>query len=186
MNLFGRKRIYLDHASTTPINKAVLSAMNEVYQGSYYNPGALYQEGVLASKKIIESRKLVAKLLGATSEHIIFTRGGTESDNLAIVGVVHKFKEQKGNAQIVPHVIVSEIEHSAVFEVVKKLEASKQIDLTVVSVSGEGIVNVSEIKKALRPETVLVSVMYVNNEIGTIQQIREIAKDIRDDKKGSR
>lgn len=171
------KRIYLDYAATTPLDTAVFRVMSNVYKNNYYNPGGLYTEGVSAAAKIVECRKSVAKLLGTTSDHIIFTRGGTESDNLAIMGVIEKYEEE--NFQGIPHVIVSEIEHSAVLETVIRLEQKGEIELSIIPVDAGGIVNVDEIKKALKPETILVSIMYVNNEIGTIQPIREVAKLIR-------
>lgn len=167
-----KKTIYLDHASTTLIDPQVLSVMNEVYEKNYFNPGALYAGGVLVAQKILECRKSVAKLLGTTSDHIVFTRGGTESCNMAILGILSQKKE-------ISHVITSEIEHAAVLETLKDLEKNKKIELTVVPVDEDGVVIVDEIKKALRQETILVSIMYVNNEIGTIQPIKEIAKLLR-------
>ena len=175
MNFFRKKRIYLDYAATTPLDSRVFAEMKKVYEDGYFNPGALYKEGVLAAQKIAEARRSVAAHLGTTSDHIIFSRGGTESDNLAITGVIQKFKEN--NPEKIPHVIVSEIEHSAVLETVKSF--GKEIELSIVSVDEEGVVDMVELKKMLRPETVLISVMYVNNEIGTIQPIKEIAKLVR-------
>lgn len=173
------KRIYMDHASTTPIDGQVLCVMNEVYQNNYFNPGGLYKDGVSTDRIIFDSRKSVAKLLGTTSDHIIFTRGGTESCNLAIMGVIENSSHEK------PHVITSVIEHSAVLETLKNLEKKNKIELSLIPVDDQGIVMVDEIKKALRPETILVAVMYVNNEIGTVQPIKEIAKLIRWHKKNS-
>lgn len=172
-----KKRIYLDHAATTPLDKDVLCVMNEVYNNNYFNPGGLYLEGVLAAQKITECRKSVANLLGTTSNHIVFTRGGTESNNMAILGVLEKYFQN--NSHKVPHVIVSSIEHVAVLETVKFLEKTGKITLSLVSVDEQGIVDVKEFKKLLRTETVLVSIMYVNNEIGSIQSIKEITKLIR-------
>lgn len=167
----------MDHASTTPIDPAVLSDMRKIYENGYYNPGGLYKESVAAAQEVSESRKVVAKLLGTTSSHIVFTRGGTEGCNLAILGVVGKFKKE--NPGRIPHVIVSKIEHAAVLECVKSLEKNGEIEASYVSVDKEGILDIDELKDSLRPETILVSVMYVNNEIGTIQPIRDIAKLIR-------
>lgn len=194
MDWFGKnKRIYLDYAATTPIHKDVLSAMNHFYKKGYVNPGGIYQEGVLAAKKISECRRSVANLIGTTSDHVIFTRGGTESNNMAVAGVLTMittvqskpllagstahllFKEEK----VLPHVIISAIEHAAVLECVKDLQQSGIISLSLVPVNEQGIIDIKELKKLLRPETVLVSIMYVNNEIGTIQPIKEIAKLIR-------
>lgn len=171
----------MDHAATTPLDEDVLRAMNQVYTNNYFNPGAIYSEGGVTQRIIAESRKTVAALLGTTSDHIVFTRGGTESNNMAIMGCLPLFiggvPREAGVG--VAHVITSEIEHPAVLETLKDLEAKKQIELTIVSVDEQGIVIVDEIKKALRPETVLVSIMYVNNEIGTIQPIKEITKLVR-------
>ena len=91
--LNSNKRIYLDHAATTPIDRRVLRAMNSCYEHNYFNPGGLYKNAVDASRMILESRKSVAKLLGTTSEHVVFTRGGTESNNLGILGVINRFQE---------------------------------------------------------------------------------------------
>ncbi len=161
---------------------SVFSAMETVYKNNYFNPGGLYQEAVVTNGIVSESRKSVAKLLGTNSEHVIFTRGGTESNNMAVLGVLTRFAAQTTLSTIVervPHVITSEIEHPAVLETLKDLEAKKQIELSIIPVDEQGIVIVDEIKKALRSETVLVSIMYVNNEIGTIQPIKEITKLVR-------
>jgi cysteine desulfurase len=180
-NFLKQETIYLDYAATTPIDIKVLSAMNRVYQNNYFNPGALYASGVVTAQMIQESRKKVAKELGTTSDHVIFTRGGTESCNMGIMGSLTNLTpnpspERRGE---LPHVITSAIEHAAVLETLKDLEAKKQIELSIIPVDEQGIVIVENLKKALRPETVLVSVMYVNNEIGTVQPIKEITKLVR-------
>lgn len=167
----------MDHAATTPLDPRVFSIMADVYRHGYFNPGSLYADGVATAKKVSESRKQVAALLGTTADHVVFTRGGTESDNLAMIGIVKKFLNHNPNT--VPHIIVSEIEHPAILETAKDLEIKKQITLSIIPVDRDGIIIVDEIKKALRPETILVSIMYVNNEIGTIQPIREITKLVR-------
>ncbi|MDB4984350.1 MAG: aminotransferase, class superfamily, partial [Patescibacteria group bacterium] len=123
------------------------------------------------------SRKSVAKLLGTTSEHVVFTRGGTESNNIGVLGVIEKYKSE--NPEKVPHIIISEIEHAAVLETAKYLESQNKISLSIAPVDAEGIVDMKELKKLLCIETVLVSIMYVNNEIGTIQPIKEITKLVR-------
>jgi cysteine desulfurase len=164
----------MDHAATTLLDGRVLSVMKKVFYRNYFNPGALYREGVMTDQLIDRSRMSVAKLLGTTSDHVIFTRGGTESCNMAILGVLGQ--PNKGN---LPHVITSAIEHAAVLESLKELERTQKIELSIIPVNSEGVVIVDEIKKALRPETVLVTIMYVNNEIGTIQPIKEIVKLVR-------
>ncbi len=182
------RRIYLDYAATTPLDAGVFRAMKKIYQKNYFNPGGLYREGIAAWQLVNESRRSVAKLLGTTSEHVIFTRGGTESCNLAILGGLSTLLTRPPAASTLstgmergklPHVITTNIEHAAVLETLTSLEKEKKIDLTIVPVHADGIVDVDDIKKALQPETVLVSVMYVNNEIGTIQPIKEIVKLVR-------
>lgn len=175
----------MDHAATTPINADILRAMNEVYKNNYFNPGGLYAEGVVTDRKVSECRKSVANLLGTTSDHVVFTRGGTESNNMAILGVLENLTQSPDGAhpllqgEGLPHVIVSAIEHAAVLETVQYFQRQHKIELSVIPVTPDGIIDIDELKKSLRLETVLVSVMYVNNEIGTIQPIREIAKLIR-------
>lgn len=190
MSWFGPdKRIYLDHAATTPVDAGVLAAMAEVYRSGYFNPGGLYAEGVSAAKKLSECRKAVAGLIGTTGEHVVFTRGGTESNNMAVLGVFSVIATPQSRSMTrepaplgkgsIPHVVVSAIEHAAVLECARALERSGTISLSVVPVDGQGVVDMKELKKMLRPETVLVSIMYVNNEIGTVQPVREIAKLVR-------
>lgn len=166
--------------------------MANVYKNGYFNPGGLYADGVVAAKRVSESRKEVAKLIGTTSDHVIFTRGGTESCNLAVLGILRKLQTPpsssrpsdatsplQGEDSALPHVIVSAIEHAAVLETVKDLEKKGEIELSISPVNSDGFVDMDELKKLLKPTTVLVSVMYVNNEIGTVQPIKEIAKLLR-------
>ncbi|MDR3519452.1 MAG: cysteine desulfurase family protein [Candidatus Pacebacteria bacterium] len=152
-----RKYIYLDHAS---------SALSE-----YANPGAIHELGVQEKNKLKEARKIIANILRARSSEIIFTSGATESNNLAILGLVQNFKN--------PHIITTNVEHPSILEVCRHLEKTKQATVTYVEVEPTGIVDPRKIKKALKPNTVLVSVMYANNEIGTVQPIKEIAKEVR-------
>lgn len=180
---WSSRRIYMDHAATTLLDGRVLSGMKNVFIRNYFNPGALYREGVITDQLIDQSRMMVAKLIGTTSDHVIFTRGGTESCNMAIIGtlstLVERVDSEAGRVRTVPHVITSAIEHAAVLEPLKELERTQKIGLSIIPVDSEGIIIVDEIKKALRPETVLITVMYVNNEIGTIQPIKEIVKLVR-------
>ncbi len=161
-NLKGGK-IYLDYASSALSTSA--------------NPGAIHALGVKEKNKLEESRATIAKILNAQRGEIVFTSGATESNNLAILGSV--YAAQAKNSSIVPHVLTTNIEHASVLEVCKHLEKTRQAEVTFVPVEENGIVAVKKIKEALRPNTILVSVMYANNEIGTIQPIREIAKEIR-------
>jgi len=135
------------------------------------NPGAIHELGVKERLKLKNARSVVAKILNARSDEIIFTSGATESNNLAISGLVQNFKK--------PHIVTTNIEHASVLEVCRHLEKTKQAKITYVEVEKNGIVDPKKIKKALRKDTALVSVMYANNEIGTIQPISEIGKIIR-------
>ena len=179
-------RIYLDFASVTPIDPGVRRLMNSVMKKYPANPSSLYQEGVLAKKVLEKARLSVATSLEAHADEIIFTSGGTEANNIAIVGVVQSAVREFSNVtgdlnKTRPHVISLSIEHPSVREVFRSLEHI--CDVTYVEVDNSGIVDPKHIREALRKETVLVSVMYANNEIGTIQPISEIAKTIRHFKK---
>ena len=169
------KIIYLDYASATPIDKRVVSIMNTVFKKYYANPSAIHELGVKTSNLLEDSRKYIAEVLDARPNEIIFTGGATENNNLAIMGVLEKVKDIFS----VPHIVTTNIEHPSVMEVCKYLEQTKQAEVTYVSVEENGIIDPRKIQKALKSNTVLVSVMYANNEIGTIQPIKEIAKEIR-------
>jgi cysteine desulfurase len=160
-------QIYLDYASGAPVDPRVLKVMNEVGKHEFANPSAIHELGVRAKKILERARGYIAKILGAHANEIIFTSGATESNNLAILGVG------------APHIVTTNIEHASVLEVCKYLEKTKKAQITYVEVEKNGIVDPKKIKKAIKKNTVLVSVMYANNEIGTIQPIREIAKEIR-------
>jgi cysteine desulfurase len=138
------------------------------------NPSSIHVLGVQAKMKLQNARAEVANILKARPEEIIFTSGGTESNNLAIQGVVLAWQEKK-----LPHIITTNIEHPSVLETFKMLQKRKLAEISIVSVEKNGIVDPKKIKKELKRNTVLVSVMYVNNEIGIIQPIKEIAKEIR-------
>ncbi len=195
------RRIYLDYASVTPVDTRVLKDVLKNSKEFSANPSSLYKEGVLARKKLENARARVAACLEAQPDEIFFTSGGTESNNLAIQGVLVAAKkselfsanapdhasnpDQAANhaSNQTPNIISSEIEHPSVRELLENLQKSGWCSVTYVPVDKSGIVDPKEIKKALKPETVLVSIMYANNEIGTIQPIHEIAKVIRDFKK---
>ncbi|MEK7572290.1 MAG: cysteine desulfurase family protein [Patescibacteria group bacterium] len=170
----------MDYASATPIDKTVISKMINVMKENFANPSALHDAGVKVKKILETTRKNVAEILNAHKDEIIFTSGATESNNLAILGIIEKFQ----GAFPIPHIVTTNIEHSSVLEVCKHLEKMKQAEITYVPVEKNGIVDPKKIKKAIKINTVLVSVMYANNEIGTIQPIQEIAKEIRHLKKG--
>lgn len=170
-------KIYLDYASATPVDSAVSMVMAKYSKENFANPSAMHGAGMKVKKTLDESRKKIGEFLGAHSNEIIFTSGVTESNNLAILGIVNATKEK------VPHIVTTNIEHASVLEVCKYLEQNKRASVTYVEVEENGIVDFKKIKKALRLNTVLVSVMYANNEIGTIQPLQKIAKEIRHYKK---
>lgn len=181
MNLLRKKKIYLDYASATPIDKAVAKKMAFCEKSFFANPTSIHSEGVKTRSIIEESRAKIAKLINAHSDEIIFTGSGTESDALAILGVIKNFSSSTTKK---PHIVTTKIEHPAVLENCKMLEERGEVEVTYISVDKTGIVNLEELKDSLKENTVLVSVMYANNEIGTIQPIEEIAKIIRHFRKG--
>jgi len=144
------------------------------------NPGSIHTLGVEAKAKLEKARKKVADILGALKESVVFTSGGTESNNLAIQGMVASYHE---NFKNIPHIITTNIEHPSVLETCKMLEKRKLAKVSVIRVEPNGIVDPKKIKKEIKQNTILVSVMYANNEIGTIQPIKDIAKEIRHYKK---
>ncbi|MFA6520699.1 MAG: cysteine desulfurase family protein [Candidatus Paceibacterota bacterium] len=150
---------------------------------AFPNPSSIHELGIQARKKLENARQNVADILGARAEEVIFTSGGTESNNLAIQGVVLASQMQKNFSTPTPHIITTNIEHPSVLETYKLLEKRNFAEITIVPVEENGIVDPKKIKKAIKKNTVLVSVMYANNEIGTIQPIREIAKEVRHYKK---
>jgi cysteine desulfurase len=168
------KRIFLDYASTTPLDPKVEKAMRPYFTKNFGNPSALYKEGLVAKAVIKESREKIARLLNVRGEEIIVTASGTEADNLAIIGLFNNFKKQ-----FKPHFITTIIEHPAVIEACKHIEQEGG-EVSYIPVEEDGIVDPEKIKAALKPTTVLVSVMYANNEIGTIQPIRDIARVVRE------
>ncbi len=158
---------YMDHSATSPVNPEVLKEMLPYFTESFGNASTLYALGREARTAMEKARKQVASLIGAQPEEVYFTSGGTESDNIAIKGTTSKLKN-KGN-----HIITSDIEHPAVEETCKYLEKNGY-QVTYLPVGEEGIVKVSDVEAAITPETILITVMHANNEIGTIQPIKEI------------
>jgi cysteine desulfurase len=171
-----RKRVYLDNAATTPLDLRVKKAMEDYWVRNFGNPGGIYEEGRKAKQALSSARETVAGLINASSSEVVFTGSGTESNNLAIFGTVDGFAF--GKVKKKPHIITTSFEHKSVLNPIKKLEA-RGFEVTYLDVGEKGIVDPKALKKALKPNTVLVSIMYVNNEIGTIQPIAEIAKIIR-------
>jgi len=162
------KRIYLDYAATTPVHPEVVKAMLPCFTDNFGNPSALYSYGQEAKEAREQARVKVAGLIGAGSEEIVFTSGGTEADNFALKGIAFGNRD-RGN-----HIITSAVEHHAVLETGKFLE-EMGCALTYLPVDRYGLVDPDDVRKAITDKTVLISVMYANNEVGTIQPVRDIA-----------
>jgi cysteine desulfurase len=171
------KRIFLDHASSTPVASEVLESMKPFLEGNFANPSALYTEALVAKEAVSSAREKIADVLSAQPKEIIFTASGTEANNLALFGVCNAALQNKGS-DFVPHVVTTNIEHPAILEVCKEIER-RGGEVTYVPVGENGIVAVKDVTNAIQENTVLVSVMYANNEIGTVQPIVEIAKGIK-------
>lgn len=160
--------IYADNAATTPVSKSVLQAMEPFYTKIYGNPSSIYSVGREAKRPLELARETVADCLGALPNEIFFTSGGSEGDNWAIKGVAHMLKE-KGKK----HIITSTFEHHAVLHSCEALE-KEGFEVTYLNVHKDGLIRLEELEAAIREDTALVSIMYANNEIGTIQPVAEI------------
>ncbi len=167
------KKVYLDHAATTQLNKEVFEAMNPYFFELYGNPSSVHSFGREVRKGLEESREKVAKAIGAQPREIIFTSGGTESDNLAIRGSAMA-QRKKGN-----HVITSAVEHHAVIDACHALK-EEGFEITVIPVDEHGMVSVKDVEEAITDKTILISIMLANNEVGTIQPVAEIGKIARE------
>ncbi len=156
--------IYLDHAAATPVDAEVLAAMQPFFSDQFYNPSALYGPAVAASRALQTARADIALLLGAKPPEIIFTAGGTEANNLAIHGVMRNYPDA--------HIAISAIEHDSV-----RAPAARYTTATI-PVKDNGLVDVADVSQKINDSTVLVSIMYANNEVGTVQPIRRIAAEL--------
>ena len=161
--------IYLDNASTTKLDKRVLDRMLPYLTEEYGNPSAIYKPAKTARKAVEEARATVAKILNCEPTEIYFTASGSESYNTAIKGIARRYRD-KGK-----HIITSKIEHPAVLETCKALER-EGFDVTYISVDGNGILDLKELENSIREDTILISVMFANNEIGTLQPVKEIGE----------
>ncbi len=163
------RRVYLDHSATTPVDPEVAELMLTYYTTKFGNPSSIHSFGREAKKALEDARQQVANFIGAKPEEITFTSGGTEADNMAIIGAALA-NRKKGN-----HIIASAVEHHAVLDTCTYLE-KQGYKLTVLPVDEYGLVKVEDVSAALTPETILVTIMHANNEVGTIQPIAEIGK----------
>ncbi len=163
------KVIYMDHSATTPVRKEVLEEMLPYFSEIFGNSSSVHSFGVAAKAGLDLARQRVANLLNASPDEIYFTSGGTESDNLALKGIAYAHRE-KGN-----HIITSSIEHPAILNTCQQLE-KEGFSITYLPVDSLGMVQLSEVEKAITDKTILISVMYANNEVGTIQPVAEIGR----------
>ena len=166
-------RVYLDHSATTPVRAEVAHLVMEYLTTKFGNPSTAYFLGREAKKGMDQAREQVATLINAQPEEIIFTSGGTEADNLAITGIASAYAEQG------KHLITSAIEHQAVLATYKSLERHGY-KITVLPVDKYGLVRINDLKRAIRKDTILISIMHINNEVGTIQPVEEIGAIARE------
>ncbi|PTF38752.1 cysteine desulfurase family protein [Staphylococcus chromogenes] len=165
--------VYADYAATTPVKPEVVEAMTNIYQTHYGNPSSIHTQGRDARRFLDEARRTVAQCLNANPNEIIFTSGATESNNTAIKGMAY------ANISKGKHLITTKIEHHSVLHVFEFLE-SQGFEVTYLNVNEEGLVDLDALKEAMRPDTTLVSIMLVNNEVGTVQQVYDIQEILSD------
>ncbi len=163
------KEVYLDYSATTPVKEEVVREMIPYYTESFGNPSSLYRPGLRAKEGLTEARKQVADLIGASPKEIFFTSCGTEADNWVLEGIADSLRE-KGN-----HIITTKIEHHAIIHTCMYLEKYHGCRITYLDVDSEGFVSPEALEEAITDETILISIMMVNNEIGTVEPIRELA-----------
>lgn len=167
------RHVYLDHAATTPMDPRVLEAMLPYLGTAYGNPSSFHSVGKDVKDALDDARERMAAIFHVRPDELIFTSGGTESDNLAILGVC------RANASHGKHLVITAFEHHAVLEAAMHLEKKEGFEVTYLKPDHDGLISVAQVMEAIRPDTLLVSIMYANNEIGTIQPIQEIGNAIQ-------
>lgn len=167
------REIYLDNSATTRVFPEVAQLMSTIYLEEYGNPSSMHHKGVEAEKRIREARKILADILKCTPQNLYFTSCGTESDNIALIGTA------RANQRSGRHLVTTQIEHPAILETMKYLE-SEGFEVTYLPVDENGRVSVADVRNAVREDTILVSVMHTNNEVGALEPIAEIGKAIKD------
>lgn len=175
---YGQPTIYLDHAATTPVDPGVVGVLLPYFTGTFGNPSSIYQLGQEAHAGLDRARQQVARILGARPSEVLFTGGATESNNLALKGVAWaaRLAAEEG---VTPHIVTTAVEHHAVLHAAEALR-EQGFGLTIVPCDADGIVSVQAVMAAIRPETCLVSVMYANNEVGSIMPLREMTQAVRE------
>lgn len=166
--------VYLDYAATTPYNKDVLKTYTQLLEKYFYNADSIYSQGIEVNRLLEKSRGLLAKMLDVDEEEMIFTSCGSEANNMAIKGIAFQY-QNRGK-----HIITTSIEHSSVYETCKELEEVFGFEVTYLPVDHTGHIQIDDIKKSIRNDTILVSVMCINNEVGSIQPIEEIKNVLQD------
>jgi cysteine desulfurase len=181
MQRFYMKKVYLDNAATTKVDPVVIRAMLPYFDKYYGNPSEYHQLGLIAKKALEASRSGLAIFFNCAGEEIIFTSSATEAINLAHKGLIEKKSGQFQKLKAKPHVITSKIEHKAVLETCIHLEKTGQAEVTYLDVDKYGLISLSDIRNSIRKNTVLVSIIYVNNEVGTIEPITQIGRLIKNE-----
>jgi cysteine desulfurase len=172
------KNVYLDYAATTPVDREVMKAMKPYFSEKFGNPMSIHSFGQEAQVVLDKSRKEIADFLGCDSSEIIFTSGATESNNSVIKGVIRHHYLRSAN-MFKPHIVTTQIEHHCLLNACRTAEREGLAEITYLPVYKEGIVKLQDLKKAIKKNTILVSIMYVNNEIGTVQPIAEIGRMLK-------
>ena len=177
----NKKKIYLDYAATTPVDSEILEAMLPYFSKGYGNPMSIHGFGQEALEAVDEARDRAADFFGCAPSEIFFTSGATESNNLAIKGILKSFRilQLQTKKDIKPHIITTKFEHHSVLDVCKAVERGGFAEITFINPDKEGLILTRDIEKTIKPNTILVSIMYVNNEIGTLQPIAEIGKKLK-------
>lgn len=165
--------IYLDYVATTPLRPEVLSTYNNLLEKYFFNADSMYDKGIEVNRLMEHSRKLISEMLKVKEDELIFTSCGSESNNLAIKGVAFQY-QNRGK-----HIITTAIEHSSVYETCKELEKTFGFEVTYLKVDQKGRISLQELQDSIRDDTILVSIMYVNNEIGVINPIEEIKQIVK-------
>lgn len=169
------KRIYLDYAATTPVDQRVIEAMMPFFKDVFGNPSSIHQWGQKAEAALEQARAAIASILGCHDSEVVFTSGGSESDNLALRGAAHQARIERG----AKHILITPVEHPAVLQTAADLASNHGFEIELLPVDRNGMVSVQELEKRIRKDTAIVSIIYANNEIGTINPIQFLAKICR-------